>query len=111
MKIKRSTCFQDKEYLRRHPQLWKCFGRLYFIVIVLDRNIVSLLTLDAAFIPVEDKSCLASFVYDSRVVTTLYILGAMTFLFEFSPLCLAGEVCKVTDFDTTWFSSEFELFV
>ncbi|GJZ92649.1 retrovirus-related pol polyprotein from transposon TNT 1-94 [Tanacetum coccineum] len=26
---------------RRHLQLWKCFGRLYFVVIVLDRNIIS----------------------------------------------------------------------
>ncbi|GKD12989.1 hypothetical protein Tco_1197396 [Tanacetum coccineum] len=25
--------------LRRHLQLWKCFGRLYFVVIVLDVNI------------------------------------------------------------------------
>ncbi|GKE49101.1 hypothetical protein Tco_1480359 [Tanacetum coccineum] len=27
------------EELRRHLQLWKCFGRLYYIVIVLVRNI------------------------------------------------------------------------
>ncbi|GKC73292.1 hypothetical protein Tco_1119175 [Tanacetum coccineum] len=68
---------------------------------------IGLLTLDAAFIPVEDKLCLASFVCDSCVVKTLYILDAMTFLFGFTPLCLVGEVCKVTDFDMTWFSFDF----
>ncbi|GKD49016.1 hypothetical protein Tco_1277992 [Tanacetum coccineum] len=26
--------------LRRHLQLWKCLGRLYFVVIVLDKNII-----------------------------------------------------------------------
>ncbi|GJS91343.1 hypothetical protein Tco_0773979 [Tanacetum coccineum] len=31
--------FQDYENFKSHLQLWKCFGRLYFIVIVLDRNI------------------------------------------------------------------------
>ncbi|GKA50483.1 hypothetical protein Tco_0743556, partial [Tanacetum coccineum] len=36
---------------------------------------IGLLTLDAAFIPVEDKSLLASFVCDSCVVTTLYNPG------------------------------------
>ena len=27
--------------LRRHLQLWKCFGRLYYVVLVLVRNFVS----------------------------------------------------------------------
>ncbi|GJS73880.1 hypothetical protein Tco_0706721 [Tanacetum coccineum] len=30
------------EELRRHLQLWKRFGRLYFVAIVLDRNILEL---------------------------------------------------------------------
>ncbi|GJX36151.1 hypothetical protein Tco_0247708 [Tanacetum coccineum] len=40
MKIQAGVQVSRQAELRRHLQLWKCFGRLYFIVIVLDRNIV-----------------------------------------------------------------------
>ncbi|GJR05669.1 putative ribonuclease H-like domain-containing protein [Tanacetum coccineum] len=40
MKIQAGVQVSRQGELRRHLQLWKCFGRLYFIVIVLDRNIV-----------------------------------------------------------------------
>ncbi|GKA91720.1 putative reverse transcriptase domain-containing protein [Tanacetum coccineum] len=39
MKIQAGVQVSRQGELRRHLQLWKCFGRLYFIVIVLDRNI------------------------------------------------------------------------
>ncbi|GJU47429.1 hypothetical protein Tco_1204695 [Tanacetum coccineum] len=41
MKIQAGVQVSRQGELRRHLQLWKCFGKLYFIVIVLDRNIVS----------------------------------------------------------------------
>ncbi|GKC82973.1 reverse transcriptase domain-containing protein [Tanacetum coccineum] len=40
MKIQAGVQVSRPGKLRRHLQLWKCFGRLYFFVIVLDRNIV-----------------------------------------------------------------------
>ncbi|GKB85094.1 hypothetical protein Tco_0957366 [Tanacetum coccineum] len=40
MKIQAGVQVSRQGELRRHLQLWKCFGRLYFIVIVLDRNII-----------------------------------------------------------------------
>ncbi|GJT51782.1 RNA-directed DNA polymerase, eukaryota, reverse transcriptase zinc-binding domain protein [Tanacetum coccineum] len=39
MKIQAGVQVSRPGELRRHLQLWKCFGRLYFVVIVLDRNI------------------------------------------------------------------------
>ncbi|GJU88637.1 DNA-directed DNA polymerase [Tanacetum coccineum] len=39
MKIQARVQVSRQGELRRHLQLWKCFGRLYFIVIVLDKNI------------------------------------------------------------------------
>ncbi|GJR85891.1 hypothetical protein Tco_0209902 [Tanacetum coccineum] len=39
IKIQAGVQVSRQEELRRHLQLWKCFRRLYFIVIVLDRNI------------------------------------------------------------------------
>ncbi|GJW96168.1 hypothetical protein Tco_0177976 [Tanacetum coccineum] len=42
MKIHAGVQVSRLEELRRHLQLWKCFGRLYFVVIVLDRNIKEL---------------------------------------------------------------------
>ncbi|GJZ64444.1 hypothetical protein Tco_0620865 [Tanacetum coccineum] len=39
MKIQAGVQVSRQGELIRHLQLWKCFGRLYFIVIVLDRNI------------------------------------------------------------------------
>ncbi|GJV91674.1 reverse transcriptase domain-containing protein [Tanacetum coccineum] len=39
MKIQAGVQVSRQGELRRHLQLWKCFERLYFIVIVLDRNI------------------------------------------------------------------------
>ncbi|GJY45545.1 hypothetical protein Tco_0434608 [Tanacetum coccineum] len=39
MKIQAGVQVSRQGELKRHLQLWKCFGRLYFIVIVLDRNI------------------------------------------------------------------------
>ncbi|GJY12609.1 hypothetical protein Tco_0381918 [Tanacetum coccineum] len=39
MKIQAGVQGSRQGELRRHIQLWKFFGRLYFIVIVLDRNI------------------------------------------------------------------------
>ncbi|GJU97899.1 retrovirus-related pol polyprotein from transposon TNT 1-94 [Tanacetum coccineum] len=41
MKIQAGVQVSRPGELRRHLQLWKCFGRLYFVVIILDRNIVS----------------------------------------------------------------------
>ncbi|GKE39353.1 hypothetical protein Tco_1462758 [Tanacetum coccineum] len=46
MKIQAGVQVSIQGELRRHLQLWKCFGRLYFIVIVLNRNIVSFGTSD-----------------------------------------------------------------
>ncbi|GKD46878.1 hypothetical protein Tco_1271523 [Tanacetum coccineum] len=40
MKIQAEVQVSRQGELRRHLQLWKRFRRLYFIVIVLDRNIV-----------------------------------------------------------------------
>ncbi|GKB97323.1 hypothetical protein Tco_0983460 [Tanacetum coccineum] len=40
MKIQAGIQVSRQGELRRHLRLWKCFGRLYFIVIVLDRNIM-----------------------------------------------------------------------
>ncbi|GJT74962.1 hypothetical protein Tco_1041687 [Tanacetum coccineum] len=39
MKIQAGVQVSRPGELRRYLQLWKCFGRLYFVVIVLDRNI------------------------------------------------------------------------
>nr|GEX47047.1 putative reverse transcriptase domain-containing protein [Tanacetum cinerariifolium] len=39
MKIPAGVQVSRQGELRRHLQLWKCFGRLHFIVIILDRNI------------------------------------------------------------------------
>ncbi|GKD37691.1 hypothetical protein Tco_1257898 [Tanacetum coccineum] len=41
MKIQARVQVSRPGELRRHLQLWKCFGRLYFVVIILDRNIFS----------------------------------------------------------------------
>ncbi|GKC57560.1 hypothetical protein Tco_1085158 [Tanacetum coccineum] len=40
MKIQAGAKVSRPEELRRHLQLWKCFGRLYYVVIVLVRNIL-----------------------------------------------------------------------
>nr|GEW11959.1 hypothetical protein [Tanacetum cinerariifolium] len=40
MKIQAGVQVTRTKELRRHLQLWKCFGRLYFVVIVIDRKIV-----------------------------------------------------------------------
>ncbi|GJS07997.1 hypothetical protein Tco_0364793 [Tanacetum coccineum] len=42
MKIQAGVQVSRPGELKRHLQLWKCFGRLYFVVIVLDRNIESM---------------------------------------------------------------------
>ncbi|GKA62963.1 putative reverse transcriptase domain-containing protein [Tanacetum coccineum] len=39
MKIHAGVQVSRPRELRRHLQLWKCFGRLHFVVIILDRNI------------------------------------------------------------------------
>ncbi|GJZ39080.1 hypothetical protein Tco_0585643 [Tanacetum coccineum] len=39
MKIQAGVQVSRPGELRRHLQLWKCFRRLYFVVIILDRNI------------------------------------------------------------------------
>ncbi|GJS77875.1 hypothetical protein Tco_0727756 [Tanacetum coccineum] len=39
MKIQAGIQGSRPEELRRHLQLWKCFGRLYYVVIILVRNI------------------------------------------------------------------------
>ncbi|GKF91020.1 hypothetical protein Tco_0274721, partial [Tanacetum coccineum] len=39
MKIQAGAKVSRREELKRHLQLWKCFGRLYYVVIVLVRNI------------------------------------------------------------------------
>ncbi|GJZ88473.1 hypothetical protein Tco_0660255 [Tanacetum coccineum] len=41
MKIQAGAKVSRPEELRRHLQLWKCFGRLYYVVIVLVRNIIT----------------------------------------------------------------------
>ncbi|GJW11733.1 hypothetical protein Tco_1577560 [Tanacetum coccineum] len=43
MKIQAGVQVSRQGELRRHLQLWKCFGRLNFIVIILDRNILQAL--------------------------------------------------------------------
>ncbi|GJZ32100.1 hypothetical protein Tco_0577536 [Tanacetum coccineum] len=40
MKIQAGVQVSRPGELRRHLQLWKCFGRLYFVVIVYVRNII-----------------------------------------------------------------------
>nr|GEX33140.1 hypothetical protein [Tanacetum cinerariifolium] len=40
MKIQAGVQVSRLGELKRHLQLWKCFERLYFVVIILDRNTV-----------------------------------------------------------------------
>ncbi|GJW06208.1 retrotransposon protein, putative, ty1-copia subclass [Tanacetum coccineum] len=53
MKIQAGVQVSRQGELRRHLQFWKCFGRLYFIVIVLDRNIKNLISQEVSGRAVE----------------------------------------------------------
>ncbi|GJU67782.1 hypothetical protein Tco_1254041, partial [Tanacetum coccineum] len=57
MKIQAGAKVSRPEELRRHLQLWKCFGRLYYIVIVLVRNIENLEDIFSFGSALEDFIC------------------------------------------------------